>query len=371
MAGSELVEAPVPARPVIRYSNPMDHALTLGGQGFTILSRLSTRLLTTHTSETLTRVFQDLSESLGLEVYFNYELVDDGSTLRLQSYRGVSEEAAERLQSLASGEAICGQVAKDREHVILEEVQCSDDPKSHLIRDLGIQAYAAFPLIGHGQLLGTLSFGSRRFTKFDEEELQLLRAVSTLIALSIEREKQLARLRDQAELLDLAHDTFIVRNLEGVISFWNRGAERMYGWTRGEATGQVGHRLLQTQFPKPLEHIEADLQRRGTWEGELIHTNRDGKAVIVHSRWAVQRSEAGQQLGVLEVNHDVTDRKNVEKGYQQAITDLQGSRLQLQEKIDELERFEDAVIGRELKMIDLERQVTELRHHVERLKRTS
>ncbi len=75
--------------------------------------------------------------------------------------------------------------------------------------------------------------------------------------------------RDQARLLDLARDSVLVRDLENVITYWNRGGEELYGWRREEAVGKVTHQLLQTIFPAPPERITEELFRSGRWEGEL------------------------------------------------------------------------------------------------------
>ena len=120
-------------------------------------------------------------------------------------------------------------------------------------------------------------------------------------------------LREQAGLLDLTHDTVFVRDMNDVITYWNRGAEDRYGWSREEAIGKVSHQLMQTIFPVPLEEINAELLRTGRWEGELVHTKRDGTQVIVASRWSLQQDEQGRPLATLETNNDITDRKRAEE----------------------------------------------------------
>jgi PAS domain S-box-containing protein len=120
-------------------------------------------------------------------------------------------------------------------------------------------------------------------------------------------------LREQAGLLDLTHDTVFARDMNDVITYWNRGAAELYGWTREEAVGKVSHQLVKTIFPAPLEEINAELLRTGRWEGELVHTKRDGMQVIVASRWSLQQDERGKPIAVLETNNDITERKRAEE----------------------------------------------------------
>lgn len=130
------------------------------------------------------------------------------------------------------------------------------------------------------------------------------------------------RLRERANLLDLTHDTVFVRDMNDVITFWNRGAEERYGWTREDAIGKVSHDVVLTGFPAPLQEINAELTRTGRWEGELLHTRRDGSVVTVASRWALQRDEQGNPVAVLETNNDITERKRAEEALQKVQTEL-------------------------------------------------
>jgi PAS domain S-box-containing protein len=119
-------------------------------------------------------------------------------------------------------------------------------------------------------------------------------------------------MREQADLLNLTHDTIFVRDMQDVIRYWNRGAEGLYGWTSKEAVGQVTHALMQTVFPAPLEQITNELLQNGRWEGELVHTRRDGSRVVVASRWSLQRDPEGRPVAILETNNDITERKKAE-----------------------------------------------------------
>jgi PAS domain S-box-containing protein len=119
-------------------------------------------------------------------------------------------------------------------------------------------------------------------------------------------------LRERARLLDLTHDTVFVRDMNDVITYWNRGAEALYGWSRDEAVGKISHQLMQTTFPAPLDEINEELLRTGRWEGELVHAKRDGTRAVVASRWSLQRDELGRPAAILETNNDVTQRKQAE-----------------------------------------------------------
>jgi PAS domain S-box-containing protein len=125
-------------------------------------------------------------------------------------------------------------------------------------------------------------------------------------------------LREKASLLNLTHDSIFVRRVEDdVITYWNRGAESLYGWTAGQTVGRVSHELLLTIFPAPIDEINARLVSTGRWEGELVHTKADGDHVVVASRWALLPDSEGNPLAVLETNNDITASKRAEQALRQ------------------------------------------------------
>ena len=123
-----------------------------------------------------------------------------------------------------------------------------------------------------------------------------------------------ADLGGQARLLDLACDAILVRDMDRAITFWNRGAEVLYGWLKDEALGRTVHELLETVFPGPIEDIEAEILRTGRWEGELGHSKRDGSRVVMSSHWSLQRDEHGRPVAILMINSDITDYKERRRG---------------------------------------------------------
>lgn len=205
-----------------------------------------------------------------------------------------------------------------------------------VLAELSIDYYFVEPLytlrLGPKPLSFLVVFGflavltSWMSSKRRRAEVELKHARDELDMRVQERTKELRQanetLRERANLLDLTHDTVFVRNMDDVITFWNRGAEERYGWTREEAIGQVSHVINKTTFPAPLPEIKAELTRTGRWEGELLHTRRDGSVVTVASRWALQRDEHGNPVAVLETNNDITERKRAEEALQKVQTEL-------------------------------------------------
>ena len=149
--------------------------------------------------------------------------------------------------------------------------------------------------------------------KVEERTADLTRTNEQLRREIGERERSEGALQERANLLNLTHDTVFVRDMNDVITYWNRGAEERYGWSSKEAVGRVSHELTQTTFPAPLQDINAELLETGRWEGEVVHVRRDQTPVIVASRWSLQRDQSGNPIAVLETNNDITDRKQAEE----------------------------------------------------------
>jgi two-component system sensor kinase FixL len=147
-------------------------------------------------------------------------------------------------------------------------------------------------------------------------------AIAITGALAARHQGTIEALRAHASLLDLTHDTIFVRNHDDVITYWNRAATELYGWRPEQAIGRKAAELLHTEFPAPYDDVMSELNRSGRWEGELVHTARDGRRLVVASRWALQRDGRGRPAAILETNNDITERRQVEDGLLRAQGEL-------------------------------------------------
>lgn len=160
-----------------------------------------------------------------------------------------------------------------------------------------------------------------------------------------ERKSADEAIREQTRMLDLVH--VIVRDMDGTIMFWNKGAETLYGYRSEEVIGKKTHEVFQTKFPVPLEQVMSHLLRTGEWEGELIHKKKDGGELAIASHWVLYRDEGGKPLAIIETNNDITEQKLIEEELRRLSTDLEVRVLDRTRKLEdankELEAFSYSV----------------------------
>lgn len=168
------------------------------------------------------------------------------------------------------------------------------------------------------------------------------------------------QLQRQNQLLALSYDAVLVRDPQGQILSWNRGAEALYGWSEREAVGRLASQLLSTRFVEPLDSIEACLERDGHWEGDLIRTRRDGREVRVESRQTLVRTAAGETTALLEINRDVTELRRLEQVEQETRAQMQAHLALLQLLLDRLPTSVFLAHGLEARLLLANRAATQL-----------
>jgi PAS domain S-box-containing protein len=164
--------------------------------------------------------------------------------------------------------------------------------------------------------------------------------ISLLVGQLRESRASIARARDtlrrQAQLVDLSHDAIMTADSNRRITGWNAGAAEMYGWTESEALGKVLHDFLHTSLDGTTTAIDESLHREGRWDGELSHLTRDGRRLVLESRQVLLRDDRSEPVGILEIDRDVTARKQAEEK-------LRRYSAELAEINDELTRFTQIV----------------------------
>jgi PAS domain S-box-containing protein len=237
---------------------------------------------------------------------------------------------------------------------------------------MGAQSFLMVPMLLQGRLVGLYIVRNSQPKRLGPREIQLAQAMAHQATLAMEftrlaeqsrhaavlQERERAAqeraaelearvrertaeletakeaLRHQAELMDISHDALIAWELGGGILSWNHGAEELYGWKRSDVLGKVTYDLLRSRHPVSVAALEAALARDGRWDGELLHTTRDGRQLVVESRHVVLQTEEGRRL-VLEMNRDITARKQAEAALQASETRYRELAADLEHRVEE------------------------------------
>jgi PAS domain S-box-containing protein len=245
-------------------------------------------------------------------------VVEDDPTIR-EVVQALLESAGDAVVAVADGLAALAHIEAGGVDLVLLDLMLPDVNGLELCRRLRSYENGAYlPII----MLTALSGETDRHAGFGAgaddyiakpfEADELLDRVDVWLRTRRRLKHQHEVLARQASLLELASDGIFVRDLEGVVTYWSAGAVALYGWTKAEAQGQLAHELLHTEFPQPQAEVEAAVIESGAWEGEVIHTRRDGTRLVVASRWALQRDDRGRPVAMLELNTDITERRRLE-----------------------------------------------------------
>jgi PAS domain S-box-containing protein len=237
------------------------------------------------------------------DVRFLDELLREVTTAQFE-LRQV-ERLSDALQSLSG----------DRFDVILLDLSLPDSQGLDTFTRLYHQAVPAIPIIVLTGLadetvaISAMQAGAQDYLVKGQVSGDLL---GRAIRYAIERKQTEEKIREQAALLDIATDAILVRGLDHRIVFWNKGAERVFGWSASEASGQDASHLLYKTLSPQLDTALHTVLERGEWQGELQKVTKAGKEIIVQSRWTLVRDEADHPASILTVDTDITETKRLE-----------------------------------------------------------
>lgn len=260
-----------------------------------------------------------------LMAWVGYAQNDETRTIAPMAHAGEERGYLSRIklswsESEPSGRGPAARAIRSRQAVVCADIQ--DDSAFVLWRDAaaecGYRSIICLPLRDERQAFGVLALYAGETTQPSADELKLLQELADGLAFGIfslraRGEHRLTEQKNaqQAALLDKAQDAILVRDLDHRITFWNKSAERLYGWTAAEAIGQSVHQLLYRN-PAEFDKAMAQVLAAGEWSGELRQVNRQNRELIVEGRWTLLQDEQGKPRSILAINTDITEKKKLE-----------------------------------------------------------
>ena len=227
---------------------------------------------------------------------------------------GWDETLGISIQDSCLGQLCAEQYPKGRVSIIYDvETASIDDWHRNLLRQFQVQANLVVPILPGEQLWGMLIVHQCSSTRqWTNDNTYLLNQVANQMGIAIQQAELYQTTREQAALIDIATDAILVRDLENRICFWNKGAQRIYGWSRQDALGQNLDNLLKTETSPELTNAWNLVMSQGEWLGELRKYTQSGKQLIIASHWSLMRDKTGQPISILSVDTDITEKKHLE-----------------------------------------------------------
>jgi len=178
-----------------------------------LLSEVTSQLLSsTQPQRIVESLCRKVMDHLNCQAFFNYLMDEKSGRLHLNACGGIPEETARSIEWIEFGTAVCACVARDGRRIVAEQIQTTSDPRTDLVRSLGLQAYACHPLMDQGRVIGTLSFGSQAKASFSEDDLALMNTVTDHVAIAMQRIRWLEsseRHARDAEAANVAKSQFL------------------------------------------------------------------------------------------------------------------------------------------------------------------
>jgi len=192
-------------------------------------------------------------------------------------------------------------------------------PKETALVTMQAMCYLGTPLFGiEGETLGHIFVIDDKPLSNPERAKSIISIFAARAAMELQRKKDLEQIRNQAHLLDEAHDAIVVTDLQDRITYWNRGAETLYGWSPEQAHGKGTEELLYAVDGELFKEATHQVTERGVWNGQVRQKRHNGEEVVVQSRWTLVRSDSGQPRAILSINTDVTERRKLESHFLRA-----------------------------------------------------
>ncbi len=297
-----------------------------------MLSRCNGALIRTkHEPDLLNEICQIVVEAGGYRMaWIGYAQDDEARSITPMAHAGAEEGYLAEITvtwdaNEPNGQGPGGEVIRTGRALVSDDV-ASDPRLAHWLpsaQERGYRGNICLPLRSATRTFGVLALYAGEVHRTSAEELRLLQELADNLAFGIgkvraesERARLEVQVREQAALLDIAHEAILVKDLDGRIVYWNRGAERTYGWSAADAIGRTAADLFH--HGAGFQDARTALLARGEWRGEQVRRTKAGHEITVDARWSLVRDEQGQPTSILAIATDITERRLLERQYQQA-----------------------------------------------------
>ena len=288
-----------------------------------LLARTAHRLLTSQEPERhlLESIFQDIARLIDMEMFYHYRPSEQPGLLRLDMHGGITDEDQRRFATMRYGELLCGRVAEWQTRIIVEDLQHSPHPGSEVLRAAGATSYAGFPLLAHGELIGTIAFISGRRSYLREGDVQMIQTVCDQLAVTLERARLERELRASEARLRLALDGADLGSWDIDVrtgaARWNRRHAAMQGYE--PEGGPVSMQKWKDRFhPDDLERVLTSIEHARQDQGLFAEEHRILRADTAEVRWLslygrFSYDESDEPVRFSGVSLDITERKQAEQ----------------------------------------------------------
>ena len=238
----------------------------------------------------------------------------DESTLELQASAGLYTHIDGNYSRIQVGNGTkVGLIARDRipqmTNDLINDPQVSD---RDWVKREKLIAFVGFPLFVENRLVGVLAMFSKN--PLPGDTFELLGTVADSIAQGIVRKRAEEKVAEQAALLDKSQDAICVIDMSHRFTYWNKSAERLYGWAAKDACGRPADEML-FRDRSYFDRAKKEVLEKGEWKGECCQVTQGDESVIVESQWTLVTDDTGRPKSILMVNTDVSEKKKIESQF--------------------------------------------------------
>lgn len=255
-------------------------------------------------------VVREVSKILGVKCSKIVEFHPDRERFLVKAGIGWKEGIVGReIFGSGSTDSQAGYTVATGQPLIVEDVQSDERFRpASFIYDHGVVSALNCPIVpADGIPFGVLEADSVEPREFSKDDLIYMEGIAQVVAFAIDRFRSEEAMRQYVLMLDASSEPIFLWDFDAGIFEWNKGCERLYGFTKAEALWRRSHELLRTRHPVSAENFLTSLDNESEWKGELEQTTKDGRTVVVESRQQV--IELGGRKVVLETNRDITERR--------------------------------------------------------------